>query len=78
VKPRRTRCDANCRADEPTRNGDYVARYDEAARKLGQWVARAELRWREDATDGLENAPRAFIGMLNGERRGKTLVKVEV
>ena len=37
---------------------------------------RASIRYREDVTDGLENAPRAFIGMLNGENRGKALVKV--
>ena len=55
---------------------DYAPRFDEAARKLGHWLASGELRWREDVTDGLENAPRAFIGMLNGENRGKTLVKV--
>ena len=30
----------------------------------------------ETITDGLENTPRAFIGMLNGENRGKALVKV--
>ena len=27
-------------------------------------------------TDGLENAPSAFLGMLRGENRGKALVKV--
>jgi NADPH:quinone reductase len=55
---------------------DYASRYDEAAQRLAQWVANGELRWREDVTDGLENAPRAFIGMLTGANRGKALVKV--
>jgi NADPH-dependent curcumin reductase CurA len=27
-------------------------------------------------TEDFENAPRAFIGMLNGENRGKALVRV--
>ena len=27
-------------------------------------------------TEGLENAPAAFMGMLRGENRGKTLVKL--
>jgi NADPH:quinone reductase len=55
---------------------DYAHRYDEAARRLARWVLEGKIRWREDVTDGLENAPRAFIGMLNGENRGKALVKV--
>lgn len=55
---------------------DYAPQFAEAARRLAQWVAKGELRWREDVTDGLENAPRAFIGMLNGANRGKALVKV--
>jgi NADPH-dependent curcumin reductase CurA len=57
---------------------DYAHRYDEAAQRLLRWVANGDIRWREDVTDGLENAPRAFIGMLNGENRGKALVKVVV
>jgi NADPH:quinone reductase len=55
---------------------DYAHRYDEAATRLARWVAEGKIRWREDVTDGLENAPRAFIGMLNGENQGKALVKV--
>jgi len=55
---------------------DYVPRHEEAAKRLGSWVSSGALRWREDVTDGLENAPRAFIGMLNGANRGKTLVRV--
>jgi NADPH-dependent curcumin reductase CurA len=55
---------------------DYAHRFDEAATRLGAWLAEGKIRWREDVTEGLENAPRAFIGMLRGENRGKALVKV--
>ena len=41
-----------------------------------RWVAEGKLRWREHVTEGLENAPAAFLGMLRGENRGKALVKV--
>ncbi len=55
---------------------DYAHRFDEAAVRLAQWVAEGTIRWREHVTEGLENAPAAFIGMLNGENRGKALVRV--
>jgi NADPH-dependent curcumin reductase CurA len=55
---------------------DYIHRFEEAAPRLIRWVAEGKIRYTEDVTEGLENAPRAFIGMLNGENRGKTLVRV--
>jgi NADPH:quinone reductase len=55
---------------------DYAHRFDEAAARLARWVAEGKIRWREDVTEGLENAPAAFMGMLRGENRGKALVKV--
>jgi NADPH-dependent curcumin reductase CurA len=55
---------------------DYAHRYEEGAMRLARWVAEGKLRWREDVTEGLENAPAAFMGMLRGENRGKALVKV--
>ena len=51
-------------------------RFDEAAQRLAWWVAEGKVRWREDVTEGLENAPAAFMGMFRGENRGKALVKV--
>jgi NADPH-dependent curcumin reductase CurA len=55
---------------------DYAHRFDEGALRLARWVAEGKLSWREDVTEGLENAPAAFMGMLRGENRGKALVKV--
>jgi NADPH-dependent curcumin reductase CurA len=55
---------------------DYAHRFGEAYGRLARWLAAGKLRYREDVTEGLENAPRAFIGMLRGENRGKALVRV--
>jgi NADPH-dependent curcumin reductase CurA len=55
---------------------DYVHRFPEGLQRLGGLLADGKLRYREDVTEGLENAPAAFMGMLRGENRGKTLVKL--
>ena len=55
---------------------DYVHRFNEGIPRLVRWVTNGDIRYRETVTDGLENTPRAFIGMLNGENHGKALVKV--
>jgi NADPH-dependent curcumin reductase CurA len=55
---------------------DYAHRYPEGLQRLGRWLAEGKLAYREDVTEGLENAPAAFMGMLRGENRGKTLVKL--
>jgi hypothetical protein len=55
---------------------DYPHRFGEAIPRLARWVVNGDIRYRETVTEGLENTPRAFIGMLNGENRGKALVRV--
>ncbi|HMJ01032.1 MAG TPA: NADP-dependent oxidoreductase [Gaiellaceae bacterium] len=55
---------------------DYAHRFAEAEQRLTRWLADRALQYKEDVTEGLENAPKAFIGMLRGENRGKALVKV--
>jgi len=57
--------------------GDYAARFDEATERLVRWVQNGDVEFRETVTDGLENAPDAFIGLFEGENVGKQVVRVE-
>lgn len=53
------------------------AEYDATAEKdLANWVADGRIQVVEDIVDGLENAPDALIGLLNGKNRGKRMVRV--
>lgn len=55
---------------------DYGYRYPEFAKDMGQWLAQGKIKFREDIVDGLENAPQAFIGLLEGKNFGKLIVRV--
>jgi len=43
---------------------------------MAKWIADGQVRYREDIVDGLKNAPKAFISMLEGGNFGKLIVKV--
>lgn len=38
--------------------------------------AQGKIKYREHITEGFENMPAAFMGMLKGENTGKAIVKV--
>src|SRR5262249_51774840 len=58
-------------------NYEFAAEhYAEFLRIVGAAIGDGRIRYREDITDGLENAPAAFIGMLEGRNFGKALVRV--
>lgn len=50
--------------------------FSEFLREVGPLVADGRIRYREDIVDGIERAPEAFIGMLDGRNFGKTIVRV--
>ncbi len=56
---------------------DYAVRFREATERLAQWVAQGDIQYEETVTEGLENAPDAFLGLFEGVNIGKQLVKVE-
>lgn len=55
---------------------DRLEVWPEALRRLAGWYAEGKLRYYESVAHGLENAPRAFIGMLRGENLGKQVVRL--
>jgi NADPH-dependent curcumin reductase CurA len=55
---------------------DHYDRYAEFLAQMGPWVREGKVRYRETIVDGIENAPRAFLGLLGGENIGKMVVKV--
>ena len=57
--------------------GEFVRSHtQDFLRDMPGWVADGSVRYREDVTEGLENAPEAFRGMLAGRNFGKTLIKL--
>lgn len=50
--------------------------YLRAVNQLAKWVAKGKIKYHETIAQGLESAPKAFIGMLKGENLGKQLVKL--
>jgi NADPH-dependent curcumin reductase CurA len=55
---------------------DHAAREPDFLRDMSEWVRSGAVKVKEDIVDGLENAPRAFQGLLRGENFGKLVVRV--
>jgi NADPH-dependent curcumin reductase len=55
---------------------DHLARLGEFLKDCGGWLREGRLKHREDIVIGLEKAPEAFIGLLQGKNFGKLLVRV--
>jgi len=55
---------------------DHMDLWPQALEELARHVASGALKYRETIAIGIENAPKAFIGLLNGANVGKQLVKL--
>ena len=56
--------------------GDEPALCMEYVEKASQWLAEGRMKYRETVADGIENAPQAFIDLLDGKNVGKQIVKL--
>jgi NADPH-dependent curcumin reductase CurA len=58
-------------------NYEFVPEHhDDFLREVAAGIAAGTIKYREDIVEELENAPAAFIGMLDGHNFGKLLVKI--
>jgi len=55
---------------------DYGDRFGEFFEVMSGWVTQGKIKFREDMVDGLEKAPQALMGLLEGENFGKLVVKL--
>ena len=55
---------------------DHWKRLDEFMVEMGSWLKCGAMTYKIDITEGLENAPAAFMAMLEGGNFGKQVVKI--
>jgi len=55
---------------------DHPEACEEYVVKAIQWIADGKLKYRETITEGVENAPQAFIDLLKGGKTGKQIVQL--
>ena len=56
--------------------GDHRHYHEEFMREVAPRVRSGEIPYEETVVDGLESAPRAFVGLFRGENLGKMVVRV--
>ena len=56
---------------------DFSEQEEETLEVLVGWIREGKLKYREDFVDGLDQAPEAFIGLLQGNNFGKLIVRLD-
>ena len=54
---------------------DYAHRYNEFATQMTEWLSQGKMHYLEHLIEGLDEAPQAFMGLLEGQNFGKLVIK---
>jgi len=55
---------------------DFASQFPLFQAEMSQWLNDGKIKFKEDITEGLENAPRELIGLLKGANFGKKVIQV--
>ena len=55
---------------------DHSEDYSDFENEMKNWILDKKIKWKETIVEGIDNAPSAFIDLLNGKNIGKMLVKI--
>ncbi|MDQ8206725.1 NADP-dependent oxidoreductase [Coraliomargarita sp. SDUM461003] len=55
---------------------DHQALQPQFAKDMSEWIQSGKITWEETVSEGIENAPQAFISLFEGDKMGKALVKL--
>lgn len=56
---------------------DHFDILNEFNSNMSKWIRDNKVKLQETIFEGLENAPRAFVGLFSGDSIGRTLVRID-
>ena len=57
-------------------SSDYSDQLPQFYEDMGRWIKEGRVKWKETILEGIESAPKAFVGLFRGDNLGKMLVKI--
>jgi NADPH-dependent curcumin reductase CurA len=55
---------------------DHLSPYPEFLAEVGGWLKAGRIKREETVVEGIENAPKAFLGLFSGDNVGKMVVRL--
>ena len=55
---------------------DFLPLRDQFERDMREWLLAGKIKWKQTVLEGVEQAPHAMIGLMQGENIGKMLVRL--